>query len=82
MFASANAGADGSEADRVTGRNPARRSVKLMRLQDMLGDGSGSDRAGAELNESTAGQGILRHDFPSSQVQQVISAETSSPPQR
>jgi hypothetical protein len=39
-------------------------------LQDILGDRCGSDRAGAELNESTAGQGILRHDFPSSQVQQ------------
>ena len=72
MFASANAGADGGEADGIAWRNPARRSVKLMRLQDILGDGCGSDRAGAELNESTAGQGILRHDFPSSQLQQVI----------
>ena len=72
MFASANAGADGGEADGVAGRNPARGSVELMRLQDVLGDGGSSDRAGTELNESTAGQGILRHEFPSSQLQQVI----------
>ena len=71
VFASANAGADGSEADSVAGRNAARGSIKLMRLQDVFGDGCSSDRAGTELNKSTTGQGILRH-FPPSQLQQVI----------
>jgi hypothetical protein len=64
MFASANAGADGGEADGVAGRNAPRGSVKLMRLQDVLGDGCIRDRAGTELDESTTGQGILGHFRP------------------
>jgi hypothetical protein len=55
MFAPANAGADGGEADGVARRNAARGRVKLMRLQDILGDGCSRDRAGTELNKSTTG---------------------------
>jgi len=55
MFASANAGADGGEADGVAGRNAPGRRIKLMRLQDVLGDGCSRDRACAELNKSTTG---------------------------
>ena len=53
VFASANAGADRGKADGVAGRNAPRGGVELMRLQDVFGDGGGSNRAGTELNKST-----------------------------
>jgi hypothetical protein len=61
VFASTNAGADGSEANGVAGRDGTRRGGKHMRLQDGFGDRGGGDSARAEVNELTTGQGILGH---------------------
>ena len=59
VFASANAGADGGEANGVAGRDRTRRGGEHMGLQDGFGDGGRGESAGTELNELTAGQGIF-----------------------
>src|SRR5579872_5165873 len=63
VFASANAGANRSEADGVAGRHGARRGRKNVGLQHRLGDGGGGESAGAELNELATRQGILSHEI-------------------
>ena len=63
VFASANAGADGSETDGIAGSDGTRRGGKQMRLQDIFGDRGGGKSAGAEMNELTAGQGIFGHEI-------------------
>jgi hypothetical protein len=63
MFASANAGADGGEANSVAGRNRTRRGGKDVGLQEHFGSAGGSDSSGAEVNELAARQGILSHEF-------------------
>jgi hypothetical protein len=63
MFASANAGADGGEADGVAGSDGTRRGGKDARLQDSLRDRRGRKSAGAEMHELTTGQGILGHEL-------------------
>jgi hypothetical protein len=63
MFASANAGADGSEAHRVTGSNWASLRVKHVRLQNRFGNCGGGDGARADVDELTTSQGILGHEI-------------------
>jgi hypothetical protein len=62
VFASANAGADGSETNGVAGSDGTRRGGKYARLQNSLRDRGGGDGARAEVNELTTGQGILGHE--------------------
>ena len=61
MFASANAGADGGEANGVAGRDRACGGGEHVRLQYVLGDGGGGDSAATDLNELTTRQGIFSH---------------------
>ena len=74
MFASANAGADGGEANGVAGGDGARPGREHVRLQDVFGDGGGGNGAAAEVDELTTSQGILSHEIPSSLVLLEISA--------
>ena len=62
VFTSANAGADGSEANGVAGGDGTRRGRKHFRLQNRFCDRRGGKSAGAEMHELTAGQGILGHE--------------------
>jgi hypothetical protein len=61
VFASANAGADGGESVRYRWERRARGRREQMRLQNILGDRGGGECAGAEMNESDDGTGILGH---------------------
>src|SRR5580658_4152447 len=62
MFASANAGADGSETNGVAGSDGTRRGRKYARLQHGFCDRGGGESARADMHELTAGQGILGHE--------------------
>jgi hypothetical protein len=62
VLASANAGADGGEANGVAGSDRTGRGGKQVRLQDSFGDRGGGKSASAEMNELTTGQGILGHE--------------------
>src|SRR5271165_376748 len=78
MFASANAGADGGEANGVTGRDRTRSGGKYAGLQDCFGDRGGGESASAEVNELTTGQGIFRHGGPPSLNFRIASAATQA----
>jgi len=60
--ASANTGADGSEANGIAGSDGTRCGGEYVRLQDIFGDRGGGESARAEMNELTAGQGKFGHE--------------------
>src|SRR6201997_630891 len=82
VFASANAGADGGEANGVAGGDGTRPRGEHMRLQDIFGDGGGGDGAAAEVNELTTREGMFRHEIFRPHKCVEISAETVSPVRR
>ena len=63
MFASANAGADGGEADRVAGSHRARRGRKKARFEDDFRRAGGGESSRTDMNELTTSQGILGHEI-------------------
>jgi hypothetical protein len=72
VFASANAGADGGEADGVAGGYRPRRGIESARLQNGLGDSGGYESSGTDLHELAAGHWILGHYFFALTIAEVI----------
>src|SRR5262249_59872366 len=60
VLTSTNAGADGGKANGITRCNRAR-GIECTWLENRLGDCSSDDRAGTDLHELAAGQGIFGH---------------------